>query len=247
MERNQYERSVFVNEITIFNSQEFGNIRTVTIDGEPWFVGKDVAEALGFTNPRDAISTHVFDEDKGVESIDTLGGKQKMTVVNESGLYALIFGSRLKSAQRFKHWVTSEVLPTIRKTGGYQKQLSPVEMMRLQLGMIDDHESRIENLENNMVIGYGQQQVLGDTVNKTVINALGGKSSSAYKELGRKVFAECNGDLKRFFHVNARNNIPKLRFEDALEYAKNWHPCMNTQMAIDNCNLQLDLPLVEPV
>ena len=247
MERNQYERSVFVNEITICNSQEFGNIRTVTIDGEPWFVGKDVAEALGFTNPRDAISTHVFDEDKGVESIDTLGGKQKMTVVNESGLYALIFGSRLKSAQRFKHWVTSEVLPTIRKTGGYQKQLSPVEMMRLQLGMIDDHESRIENLENNMVIDYGQQQVLGDTVNKTVINALGGKSSSAYKELGRKVFAECNGDLKRFFHVNARNNIPKLRFEDALEYAKNWHPCMNTQMAIDNCNLQLDLPLVEPV
>lgn len=88
-----------MNEITIFNSQEFGNIRTVTIDGEPWFVGKDVAEALGFTNPRDAISTHVFDEDKGVESIDTLGGKQKMTVVNESGLYALIFGSRLKSAQ----------------------------------------------------------------------------------------------------------------------------------------------------
>ena len=236
-----------MNEITIFNSQEFGNIRTVTIDGEPWFVGKDVAEALGFTNPRDAISTHVFDEDKGVESIDTLGGKQKMTVVNESGLYALIFFCSLKSAQRFKHWVTSEVLPTIRKTGGYQKQLSPVEMMRLQLGMIDDHESRIENLENNMVIDYGQQQVLGDTVNKTVINALGGKSSSAYKELGRKVFAECNGDLKRFFHVNARNNIPKLRFEDALEYAKNWHPCMNTQMAIDNCNLQLDLPLVEPV
>lgn len=246
MERNQYERSVLVNEITIFNSQEFGNIRTVTIDGEPWFVGKDVAEALGFTNPRDAISTHVFDEDKGVESIDTLGGKQKMTVVNESGLYALIFGSRLKSAQRFKHWVTSEVLPEVRKTGGYQKQLSPVEMMRLQLGMIDDHESRIENLENNMVIDYGQQQVLGDTVNKTVINVLGGKNSSAYKELGRKVFAECNGDLKRFFHVNARNNIPKLRFEDALEYAKNWHPCMNTQMAIDNCNMQMDLPLVDP-
>ena len=127
-----------------------------------------------------------------------------------------------------------------------QKQLSPMEIMRIQLGMIDDHESRIENLENNMVIDYGQQQVLGDTVNKTVINALGGKNSSAYKELGRKVFAECNGDLKRFFHVNARNNIPKLRFEDALEYAKTWHPCMNTQMAIDNCNMQMDLPLVDP-
>lgn len=109
-----------MNELKVFNSEEFGDVRTVTINGDPWFVGKDVAVALGFTNPRDAISTHVFDEDKGVESIDTLGGKQKMTVINESGLYALVFGSRLKSAQRFKHWVTSEVLPAIRRTGGYQ-------------------------------------------------------------------------------------------------------------------------------
>lgn len=109
-----------MNKVKIFNSEEFGDVRTVTINGDPWFVGKDVAAALGFTNPRDAISTHVFDEDKGVESIDTLGGKQKMTVINESGLYAFVFGSRLKSAQRFKHWVTSEVLPAIRKTGGYR-------------------------------------------------------------------------------------------------------------------------------
>lgn len=109
-----------MNELKVFNSEEFGDVRTVTINGDPWFVGKDVAAALGFTNPRDVISTHVFDEDKGVESIDTLGGKQKMTVINESELYALVFGSRLKSAQRFKHWVTSEVLPAIRRTGGYQ-------------------------------------------------------------------------------------------------------------------------------
>lgn len=232
-----------MNNLQIFNSQEFGNVRTVTIDGEPWFVGKDVAEALGFTNPRDAISTHVFDEDKGVESIDTLGGKQKMTVVNESGLYALIFGSRLKSAQRFKHWVTSEVLPEVRKTGGYQKQLSPVEMMRLQLGMIDDHESRIENLENNMTIDYGQQQVLGETVNHTVSSILGGKESNAYKEVSKKVFAECNRDLKNYFQVNARNNVPKKRFEEALQYAKSWKPCTNTQLKIENANAQMNLPV----
>lgn len=235
-----------MNEITIFNSQEFGNIRIVTIDGEPWFAGRDVAASLGYKDAADALKKHVADEDKLTRCFADSGQNRQMYIINESGLYALIFGSKLESAQRFKRWVTSEVLPTIRKTGGYQKQLSPVEMMRLQLGMIDDHESRIENLENNMVIDYGQQQVLGEAVNKTVINVLGGKNSSAYKELGRKVFAECNGDLKRFFHVNARNNIPKLRFEDALEYAKNWHPCMNTQMAIDNSNMQLDLPLVEP-
>lgn len=109
-----------MNDLRIFNSPEFGEIRTIEINGEPWFVGKDVAEALGFTNSRDAIATHVFDDDKGVEPIDTLGGKQKMTIVNESGLYALVFGSRLDSAKRFKHWVTSEVLPSIRKTGSYR-------------------------------------------------------------------------------------------------------------------------------
>lgn len=104
---------------TVFNHPEFGELRTVEISGEPWFVGKDVATALGYTNSRDAIATHVFADDKGVESIDTLGGRQKMTIINESGLYALVFGSRLKIAKEFKHWVTSEVLPSIRKTGGY--------------------------------------------------------------------------------------------------------------------------------
>ena len=120
-----------MNELQIFNSEEFGEIRTVTIDNEIYFVGKDIAKALGFSNPRDAISTHVFDEDRGVETIDTLGGKQNMTVVNESGLYALVFGSRLESAKRFKHWVTSEVLPTIRKTGGYRKPMSTAEQIKL--------------------------------------------------------------------------------------------------------------------
>ena len=232
-----------MNEIQIFNSSEFGDMRTVTIDDEPWFVGKDVAEALGYSNARDALSKHVDKEDKGVAKCDTPGGKQDLSIINESGLYALIFGSKLESAKRFKHWVTSEVLPTIRKTGGYQKQLSPTEMMRIQLGMIDDHENRIENLENNMTIDYGQQQVLGETVNHTVISILGGKESNAYKEVSKKVFAECNRDLKNYFQVNARNNVPKKRFEEALQYAKSWKPCTNTQLKIENANAQMNLPV----
>lgn len=230
-------------ELQIFNSEEFGDMRTVTIDDETWFVGKDVAEALGYSNVRDALSKHVDKEDKGVAKCDTPGGKQDLSIINESGLYALIFGSKLESAKRFKHWVTSEVLPTIRKTGGYQKQLSPAEMMRIQLGMIDDHENRIENLENNMTIDYGQQQVLGETVNHTVISILGGKESNAYKEISKKVFAECNRDLKNYFQVNARNNVPKKRFEEALQYAKSWKPCTNTQLKIENANAQMNLPV----
>lgn len=121
-----------MNEIQIFNNKEFGNIRTVNIDGEPWFVGKDVAEALGYSNSRKALADHVHDDDKGVTKCDTLGGKQDLTVINESGLYALIFGSKLESAKRFKHWVTSEVLPAIYHNGGYiqgQENLSDTELM----------------------------------------------------------------------------------------------------------------------
>lgn len=109
-----------MNELQIFNSEEFGEIRTVNINGEPWLAGKDVAAALGYTNPQKAIRVHVLEEDRGVNEMDTPSGRQKLVIINESGLYALIFGSKLDSAKRFKHWVTSEVLPTIRKTGGYQ-------------------------------------------------------------------------------------------------------------------------------
>lgn len=109
-----------MNEVKIFNSEEFGDIRTVNINGEPWFVGKDVAESLGYINSRKALADHVAAEDKGVTKCYTLGGTQTVGIINESGLYALIFGSKLESAQRFKHWVTSEVLPAIRRTGGYQ-------------------------------------------------------------------------------------------------------------------------------
>lgn len=108
-----------MNKIKVFESPEFGSIRTVERNGEPWLAGKDVAAALGYSNPRDAISKHVDDEDKGVAKCDTLGGNQNMTVVNESGLYSLILSSRLPTAKKFKHWVTSEVLPSIRKHGAY--------------------------------------------------------------------------------------------------------------------------------
>ena len=108
------------NNISIFSHPEFGEIRTMTMpDGQIGFVGKDVAEVLGYSNTRDALRKHVDDEDKAVAFCDTLGGKQSTTFINESGLYALILSSKLPKAREFKHWVTSEVLPQIRKTGGY--------------------------------------------------------------------------------------------------------------------------------
>ena len=220
-----------------FKNQEFGEIRTIIIEGEPWFIGKDVAEKLGFKRSADALATHIDAEDKRfvkVGEIPTLeiASKYGAYIINESGLYSLIFGSKLESAKRFKHWVTSEVLPELRKTGSYQKPLSAKQMMRIQLGMIDDHEERIEKLENTMTIDYGQQQVIGREVNKVVIEALGGKGTEAYRALGKKVFAECNKDIKEIFNVNSRCNIPRCKFEEALAYIKGWKPSTNTQIRI---------------
>ena len=121
-------------EIQVFENSEFGKVRTVRIDNETYFVGKDIAGILGFSNSRKAIADHVDDEDKGVTNCYTLGGNQNITVINESGLYSLIFGSKLPSAKKFKHWVTNEILPSIRKNGSYSLQcLDPVREKEIGL------------------------------------------------------------------------------------------------------------------
>ena len=108
-----------MNDLAIFENPEFGHIRGLKIEGEPWFVGKDVAAALGYSDTAQAIRKHIDDEDKGVVESTTPGGKQNITIINESGLYSLMLKSKLPGAKKFKRWVTSEVLPSIRKTGAY--------------------------------------------------------------------------------------------------------------------------------
>ncbi|MBU5469162.1 phage antirepressor KilAC domain-containing protein [Falcatimonas sp. MSJ-15] len=137
------------NNLQIFNSEEFGTIRTVMANNEPWFVGKDVATVLGYSNPRDAINKHVDDEDKGVAKCDTLGGIQDLTIINESGLYSLILSSKMPNAKKFKHWVTSEVLPSIRKNGAYMTEqtiekalTSPDFLIQLATQLKEEQEAR---------------------------------------------------------------------------------------------------------
>lgn len=113
------EMNNLVQNLEVFENEEFGPVRATTINNEPWFVGKDIASILGYANTSDALKKHVDKEDKGVAKCDTLGGKQTLTVINESGLYSLILSSKLPNAKKFKRWVTSDVLPSIRKTGGY--------------------------------------------------------------------------------------------------------------------------------
>lgn len=117
-----------MNELKIFDNEEFGEIRTIIVDGEPWFVANDVAKALGYAKPREAVKTNVDQMDTTLMGVmDSMGRNQHTSMINESGLYSLIFSSKLESAKRFKHWVTSEVLPSIRKTGSYaNEQLAPL-------------------------------------------------------------------------------------------------------------------------
>lgn len=126
-----------------FSNPDFGEIRTIEENGAPWFVGQDVARALGYGEGKslaNAVANHVDTEDKGVTEMMTPGGKQNMTIINESGLYSLVLSSKLPTAKQFKRWVTSDVLPSIRKNGGYisgQSELSPAELMAQALKVAD--------------------------------------------------------------------------------------------------------------
>lgn len=143
-----------MNDLKIFENKEFGEIRTVVKDGEPWFVGKDVAEILGHSNPQRALRDYIDDDDKGVTKIVTPGGTQTMAIINESGLYSLILSSKLPNAKKFKKWVTSEVLPSIRKNGGYiagQETMSDDELMARALQVaqnkILERDKQIETMK----------------------------------------------------------------------------------------------------
>ncbi|WP_294514082.1 phage antirepressor [uncultured Intestinimonas sp.] len=142
-----------MNELMIFNNPEFGEIRTVEVDGEPWLVGKDVARALGYSNPRKALADHVDEEDKGVTKCDTLGGSQEMTIINESGLYSLVLSSKLPGAKKFRRWVTAEVLPSIRRTGGYQLPKDYLSALRALVAVEEEKLAlRAENEQQRQAI-----------------------------------------------------------------------------------------------
>lgn len=157
-----------MNELKIFAHKEFGDIRTLNINNEPWFVGKDVAIALGYSNPQKAIRDHIDDEDKTVNESFTVNGT-KGVLINESGLYSLILSSKLESAKRFKRWVTTEVLPSIRKNGGYivnQENLSNEELLAKAIlvanNVIEEKNKLIEQqnqqlIEQKPLVGFAQQ------------------------------------------------------------------------------------------
>ena len=171
-------------QIKIFNSDEFGSVRTIIIDGEPWFAGKDVAASLGYKDTSDALKKHVADEDKLTRCFTDSGQNRQMYVINESGLYSLIFGSKLESAQKFKHWVTSEILPSIRKNGIYATDKviddilnNPDFGIELLTKLKEERAARVEAEKTNAILMH---------VNKTYT------MTEIAKEIGLKSAVELN-------------------------------------------------------
>ena len=169
-----------MNDLTVFENPEFGAIRTVELDGEPWLVGKDVATALGYSNTRDALDRHVDPEDKNtVVNPDGNRGNPNMTIINESGLYSLVLSSKLPTARKFRRWVTSEVLPSIRKTGGYVAL--PKDYPSALRALADAEEKRLVLLAEN----EAQRQVIADfePVRQYVDTILHSKGSLATSQI----------------------------------------------------------------
>lgn len=176
-----------MNELKVFENPTFGQVRTIEIDNEPWFVGKDVAEALGYSDTAKAIRVHVDPEDKGVDEMATPGGKQNITIINESGLYSLILSSKLPGAKEFKRWITHDVIPSIRKTGGYikgQETMTPDELMAKALMVaqqtLADREARISQLTVDKAI----MQPKADYFDELVERGLLTNSRETAKQLG---------------------------------------------------------------
>lgn len=179
-----------MNELKQFNFEN-NQVRTLLINDEPWFVGKDVAEILGYSNPRDALSKHVDSEDKNSVAIhDGNKGNPNLTIINESGVYALVFSSKLQSAKKFKHWVTSEVLPTLRKTGSYATpQLTGEELMAKAL---IEAKSVLER-QNKQIIEMKPKALFADTVAASDSSILVGQEAKLISQSG------CKMGQNRFF------------------------------------------------
>lgn len=219
-------------KMQVFNNNEFGELRIIEQNGEPWFVGKDVAVALGYGEGKslaNAVANHVEAEDKGVTEMMTPGGKQQMTIINESGLYSLVLSSKLPTAKKFKRWVTSEVLPSIRKNGGYiagQETMSPEELMASALILaqktIQARDARISALTVENQIMAPKADYFDALVDRNLLTNF--RETAKQLGVGKKRFIQYLLERKYFYRDPKGKLQPYAEKNDGLFELKE---CMN--------------------
>ncbi|MBW5881598.1 ORF6C domain-containing protein [Staphylococcus aureus] len=226
-----------------FNFEELP-VRTLEVDGEPYFIGKDVADILGYANGRDALSKHVDAEDKLTSQIATAGQNRNVTIINESGLYSLIFSSKLENAKRFKRWVTSEVLPTLRKTGAYQVPSDPMQALRLMFEATEQTKQEIKNVKDDVIVlkenqklDAGDYNFLTRTINQRVAHIQRLHAITNQKQRS-ELFRDINSEVKKMTGASSRTNVRQKHFDDVIEMIANWFPSQATLYRIKQIEMK---------
>ena len=250
-------------EIRIFNNPDFGDVRTVMIDDEPWFVGKDVCTVLKYARPDNAVVDRVDEEDRRYidskthpQNKDVIDyrelGQRGGWLINESGLYSLIFGSKLESAKKFKRWVTAEVLPSLRKTGGYRvPQTIPEQIQLLAQGnvelnqRVDTLTERMDKIELDLPILPVEADLITEAVRRKGVSSMGGKQSSAYRDrsLRQRVYNNLYGHLKYQFGIKSYKAIKRSQCDRAVQIINEWKPPVFLADEIDACNSQMQFSI----
>lgn len=221
-------------EVEIFENEEFGKIRTVNIDGEPWFVAKDVCDILGVKNPRQAM-TRLDDFEKNTVILnDGNKGNPNMTIISESGFYILVLSSRKPIAKPFQIWVTREVLPSIRKTGIYtanpsNKMELAFDNMKIVYAQINNMEDllaeqneKLDRVVDNLTLSTRQQQKIYKVAKDRVNHLLGGAHSKEYKANSRSYFINMWNGLKSKFQCGSYKDLNPIHFDEAVEFISGW-------------------------
>jgi prophage antirepressor-like protein len=235
-----------MNEVQVFNNEDFGKIRTIVIDGEPWLCATDVAQALGYKSPRDAIAKHC----RGVAKRDTptSSGIQSISYINEGDMYRLIMKSKLPSAEKFEKWVMEEVLPSIRKTGAYSVPQTTAGQIQLLAQGHMELEQKIENVDKDLQTFKKEMPLLAiecqritEVKNKKIVPLFGGKSSSAYHNasLRGRVYRDLENQLRREFGVTSYKAIRRNQTDKAIEIINAYELplCLKEEIANENSQM----------
>ena len=251
-----------MNELQLFNF-EGNKLRSILVDEVPYFVAKDATKVLGYKNTTQALNDRVDGEDKISKLVNEsqisendnfVNDSQRMVnvdLINESGLYSLILSSKMPNAKKFKHWVTSEVLPAIRKNGSYQIPQTPEEQLKLTMqvtnrlvGRVDKVEKDIKHIKDTAEVDEQERYELLQARKARVMKACGGEDSNYYQEKkAKKVFAEFGRDFKKAFQIPRYDCLKKKLFDEAIDFTKNWYPSFVLQREIQNVNAQTRLPI----
>lgn len=235
-----------MSELQTFNFEELP-VRTLSIDGEPYFVGKDVADILGYSNSRKALLDHVDEEDKLTSRIVTAGQNRNQTIINESGLYSLIFSSKLESAKRFKRWVTSEVLPALRKTGTYQIPNDPMQALKLMFEATEQTKEEIAtvkadviDIKENQKLDAGEYGLITKTVHQRVayIRQIHGLPNN--KEVNKPLYRDINSNVNTMAGIKTRTQLKQKHFDDVMNMIVNWFPSQSTMYVIKQLEMDFE-------